>query len=132
MKRTILLWVAFVSATLQPWLVWLGLNALALRFVQLRGRWPMCDTALPCLPRVWSEADAVDTISTYDPVRMRIEHANWQVPFLLSSPLVWIFLWVTFGKRLPPATRRVFLVAFVLGWACLILDPTRVVAWYAD
>lgn len=132
MNRTILLWAAFVSAALPPWLVWLKLKAPALRFVQLRGHWPMCDTALSCLPDVWSEADSVDTISIYDPVRMRLGLADWQVPVLLGSAPAWIILRLAFGKHLPPAARRVLLIAFVLGWACLLLDPTRVVAWYGD
>lgn len=132
MKQKMLLWAAFVAATLPPWLIWLDLNALALRFVQLRGHWPMCDTALPCLPRIWSDADTIDTMSAYDPIRMRFEPNNCTAVLLLCSVPAWLVLHSAFGKHLPLVARRVFLIAFVLGWAFLILDPTRVVSWYAD
>jgi hypothetical protein len=123
--------LTFALATIAPWLMWLDLNAMALRFVYLRGHWPMCETALPCRPTVWADCDSIGNIWD-DPVHLLLDPARWQEQLVLWSAPVWLFLWFAVARRLPPTARHLFLGAFVLGWICLIFDPTFAVSWYID
>lgn len=127
----LLLRVVFPLATVAPWLLWLDLNVMALRFVCLRGKWPMCPTVLPCRPTCWAVSDVVDTLHD-DPVYLLVGPKPWHDWFVFWSASVWLLLWFTAARRLPVSARRSLLFAFLLGWASLVLDPTRAVRWYTD
>ena len=118
-------------ATATPWLMWLDLNLMALRFVQIRGHWPMCPTALPCQPAGFYSDDSVKTFYK-DPVYQHLELCDWQATTFLLSALVWFILWSVTGRKLPRVFQNVLLAGFILAWAFLIFDPTGAVGWYLD
>ncbi len=100
--------------------MWLDLNAMALRFVQLRGHWP-----------VFAYDDSIKTIWG-DPVHSVLDPARWQENALLISFFVWLALWFPVRKSLSPRLWYGLTAAFFGAWACLIFDPTGAVGWYLD
>lgn len=131
MALQIKLRVLFVLATIAPWLAWLDLNAMAIRFVQLRGHWPMCSTVLPCKPEAFYDCDSIDTI-WHDPVRLFLDPIGWQENLVTLSIPVWITLWFLISRNLSVTKRYWLLGAFTMGWMLLILDPTHAFLWYLD